>query len=290
MKIEDRCVLAPEDAGGYLVITILGERMSFRPVNTSHAIVEAVFGVNFGRGWTHNEIAQVKNSHHLWRDMLPRMSDIQGVDVTIGADGELTKNASLPGVMFDRFNPDGTVSWRLAIRDNSIIVNCLSYDRWLPVSQQALELMRNVARIGAAHNKQIGTVFLQYIDQFNWVGESRDYDLSKLFQLDGRVLPTSLAEKSKLWHIHQGWFEDLNAPLKSKTLNKVDLSGLQNEEKRYIVRLDNLLQSTIEPAQPAADLEHEKSWITDTFDVLHEMNKDTLRAFLTPEAAKGLGL
>lgn len=261
----------------------------FKPRSDGHSLIEAVFGLVLDRPWSPTDVASVKNADGQWRTLLPKVNDVTTHQIVFGSPGfQFPVNAPATGVVYERVKPDGTIEWRMAIDQNSVIINCLCYTRWKLIWPQVLNLLRQVvSSVGATESKVTGILF-QTVDSFFWEGDRLEYAVDSLLDLSGGFVPGSLLDRGQLWHLHQGWFSSASAGLSGRLLNRINIDAVETDVLE--VKIDTTLHNNLEKSVSLSDILSAGSKIEREFDVLHSENKNLLKKFLSETASKSIKL
>lgn len=267
--------------------------MAFNPISGQHAIQEVVFGIVPAHPFTQPEIEIVAQAHSNWKDQLPKVSRGQFFDITIGPIGPMPgpSQAPSPVLDFERINPDGTLSWRLHVESRAIFVNCLSYEGW----DNAWPKARNFLKLALQHaTKQrkngVKSTIFQVIDVFDWTGDKADYNAMQLFRQGSELVPDSMFRSGPLWHLHQGrFFESPSLPLSAyRVLERVNIDSAENEANQYSTRVD--VFQDLQLGSPISTSDFMMTGLEAAFKYLHDKNKDVVRALLTEDMSKRIGL
>lgn len=268
--------------------------MPFEPKSGQHAIIEAVFGLQFARPFSQAVIEQVVAAHGEWQDHLPRLARSGAFQVVIGSFG-LPPPDFGPfggGVTFERVKPDGALAWRLKVEGNSIFVNCLEYEGWTQVWAKVRPLLHRVTQlVDADGDNPVVSSILQYIDVFEWQGDAANYDASQLLRAGALVTEPALS-RGPFWHLHQGWFREDNRLGNGRLLERLHIDSVADERGTPTVKFDSYLAFT--PQEPHATqggkLLVEGSLGVAWFGTLHDLDKELLASAITSEQAKKIGL
>ena len=266
--------------------------MSFVPEKEAHALVEVVFGLQFDRPWTPKEIQQIKAAHvgdEEWVSFLPSINDVQLHEMVLGPNGFVQPHAvPVTGVVFERIQPDGTIAWRLACDQSAIYINCLDYTRWAEIWPKVANLIVKVLTASNSENLHAVGVFHQTIDLFKWSGDTSDYDVTRLLDSQSDSVPARVANNGLMWHLYQGWFQELIDPLPGKLLTRVHFDA--PAVPVGVVKMDTHLGITLKYPLPVRTLLGADSAVQQLFVLLHRRNKDVLKDFLTDEALISIDL
>lgn len=262
--------------------------MGFRAASGRNAIVEVAFAVGLSRAWRPSEIQNIIAAHELWKELLPRVSPTQAQQVTFGPEGVSGQVVLTPGVVFESFKPDGNHRWRLVCEQQNLVVNCLEYTSWAEIWGQVRGLLRMVINAGAEDDQQIMSLGLQYIDDFIWDDAPEAYDIGQLLKPGSDLIPTGLAARGRVWHLHQGWFAEAGDGHPGTVLNRVNIDALPELKPR--VRVDTLHRRDLTQPQPLTTIVDEATFFDTSFEALHSSHRDLICGLLVAPVRRAIGL
>lgn len=225
----------------------------FRPIENGrpHAIKEAVFAVRLSRPLDTEQVSAITDlGKARWSSALPQINEIQlGLPVNI-------PGVAIPGiptgtaVAFQSIKKNGELWWRVLAFQDQIIVNCLDYEGWEVVWPIARDyLARSVETVGGAETGVSG-ITLQYINAFEWSGD-RPTNKEALFRKStARVPPHFWDRVSDEWHLHQGWFDEVEFPISGRVLSREHLTAQVDSRGNVSVTLDLLKKHDFFQALP----------------------------------------
>lgn len=195
--------------------------------------------------------------------------------------------------MFESFQLDGEVGWRLTCQGNTLFLNCLVYTRWSEVWATAREIMAKVAQIGIDERDQgVQNLQLQYVDVFEWEGRTDEYDSRELLRAGSTFLSAQVTagEVGHLWHHYSGWFESQDEPVPGQVLNRIHIDAVESIEGKPLVKFDATLRKDVVSPLPIAAIVHGPSLIDEVFSSLHEKNKALMAEYLSDQTLEKIGL
>lgn len=278
-----------------MVVGIFAGRFSalFVPWNEKHAIQEVVFALTFNRAVDERGMQTLLSEHQKFKTDLPKAERGEVFQFAIGAAHAAPPTVTRP-MVFSAFKRDGSIDWRMAIEENAVSVNCLTYTRWDDVSARAIGLLRHVATGLASSGLLVTGSALQYVDTFKWTGKTDDYRRDMLLRNGSRFIPAALIDSPSdpMWHLHQGVLTPTSIQgLAGKLLDRVHMDAVL-ENGNYIVRIDSLLRFEFgkPPAMREALFDKSGGFIHMVVNDLHKRNKAILVEYLAPELAVKIGL
>ncbi len=265
--------------------------MSFQPRNTGHAIVECVFTVRLDRALMRSELEAVSKQLSDWPE-LPRMEFPDAFVVAFGSGMPPSMPDPSGELTFSAMKRDGSLDWRLQLKNETIAVNCLSYTRWEAVSSRACGYLRKVVGLlPSTHPVQVLATALNVIDVFDWRGDPAMYDAKELFDEASGLVPVRVFSRGSVWHVHQGWFEECSLGWGERTLNQLKLESLLDMEQKPIIKVDHALELRHEgPLQVSKFVDSDAKYLEQAFWEAHTGNKRVLCDLLTAIAKERISL
>lgn len=252
-----------------------------------------MFQLTFERPLSESLVNELFDNHKAFRKELPRAERHEVFQFAIGNPTTPPPPKVRP-LSFAAFKRDASLDWRLYVENNSLVVNCLTYTRWKDISDRAFSIMRLACSLLMRQgNNGINGIALQYIDSFRWQGNLDDYDLTSLLDVSSGNVPSFLIENrsSPLWHLHQGWFSELELNIPGRTLQRIHFDAAI-EHDAYLVRMDTFLRlDTSSPLRKFGDAFRDGPGdVGKVFDQLHQLDKTLMRSYITSDLAKRISL
>jgi uncharacterized protein (TIGR04255 family) len=262
----------------------------FAPANEQHAIIEAVYGMTFARAFSPSSISTLELADTEVKRFLPRVSRINALEVAIGDQMNIASTPVIApgGIVFDRVKPDGNLHSRLRVENNSLFTNSLDYQGWNDFFPRSSKMIDETLAIISTIDNPITSSILQYIDIFSWAADPAGYDISKLIKKESEFVPINLFLNDKLWHLHRGWFSELEEPVGGRVLNRVHIDGLQRQDGVFFVKFDVFVQ--IETHKAAPPYRYHSGLGIEVAETLHVIAKGLLSSYLTDEMVERIGL
>ncbi len=266
--------------------------LTFKPINPRNAIQEMVFMVNLSRPHLEREAEAIKAIHGELAAELPRLRMINSLQITTNPNQELP---AAPLEML-RFRTDGTVSRRLSVGQNRIVVNELEYTRWNEISATALRLLRRATLVSVSGVSSppptplaIRSLALQVLDRFAWEGDDTTFNLSQALSQPNERLP------SAVWTATDTWTSTYQFTKREKGRSFVDRTtfsvGKFPPDKRIKVQIDNVQDCQFGMlVEPSVLMAEDAPELKNIFDDLHDRNKKLLRSSLTSFLVDSIGL
>lgn len=277
--------------------------MSFRPVGDKHAIVEAVFVLQFSQEFSSEQLAAIDDARRNWA-FLPgrKKQQVQGLGIALGPSAQrLQVNdmgpSRLGSLEYSRTRADGSKEWMLSIRDDFIAVNCLSYTRWASVWDRARNFLSSVLTAMSKQKMQfeVHSFALSYADQFLWEGEKENYDASQLFKKESSYLASNCFEAGPLWHCYTGWFSKDGLPDPGRLLTRLNIDAREGGQRLSTFLKTELIYSLETPCTRIPQLFGRKgqkspALIDRCMNYMHTHDKNVLDDLLTEEQTKRISL
>lgn len=269
--------------------------MATRPINEPNAISEVVFVLQLGIELSPDVIEGLLQSlEEVLKPVFPRVDRVQRFSFALEDPHKPSKQTAaveLGGLDFKRFSLAGSVEWMLRIHPGFISANCLSYTRWDKVWSSAYRYLRTVAENVISKANPINSIGLQYIDRFIYEGQDEDYSLEELFSRSSVFLTSHAFDSGSLWHVNQGWFEDIGQTGRCLNVLNVAANMVGNTHQTTIDHQANLqLHESCTDYRRLFGESLEKSSIAVSMGELHLRNKEVLKALVLPAMATRIGL
>ena len=216
--------------------------MNFEPVNEEHSIVEVAFALQLSTEFTFDDVKTIKSSHHLWTEFLPRMHEsevVQFAPVNELSYSQKQMDTSPAPFSFVRYMLNGFPEWELSFVFKEITLKCFFYSQWSAVKKNIIKVFNDVAYVLQNNEQYINSITLQYTDVFNWTGNIDDYDNRKLLNEDSLFVPNTIIDCGPFWHLHQGWFSEVDDPIIGRVLTRIHIDAT-NENNMFVARFENL--------------------------------------------------
>ena len=175
----------------------------FQPFHTAHAIVEMVAAYEFAHKiapaqlfTTPDEIAALFGPEFTLQHQ--QVHDVMATEAGI-------QYRQLPAFMLQKGQPSRP-EWVVRIDPNGFSVHVLNYTRWELVNAEVKSMVDRILTQAAAKPLTLAGIVLRYLDQFNFVGDIKDYDASSLLKANPH-LPSQAFASGPRWHCHTGWFD-----------------------------------------------------------------------------------
>lgn len=266
-----------------------------RPINASHSISEVVFVLQFAQDLSDSTISQLTALEEKLKPELPKMEVMKAIGFEIKDDQVIAPSGpqeKLAGVRFSKYSEAAELLWTIRAERNFISVNCLDYERWMPVWERAYSYLAIVAPKLISPENPLTSIALQYVDKFVYEGEKDDYSYTDLFEAESGYLSRNVVNAGPFWHSHQGWFDNYTDT--SRTLNRLNIN-VARADKDHLTTIDHqLVTQFIEPISNPSILfdsqAGQSAMVEGVFTTMHEANKNVLRGLLNAVILKKISL
>jgi uncharacterized protein (TIGR04255 family) len=187
--------------------------MSWRPVNTAHAIERVQFVIQFKQMISAKQAAQINASVERLsvETRMAGPTPLQAVRFGFqvmpdGSQKVLNQQSDTPGWQFVRMSSKGVPIEALVFQDNKIIYETTDYRKW-DTYRQRLDKVAGEAIGYATNNLDVETVSLEYFDRFLFDGPAELADPRLLLTNIELFVSGDAASGRTMWHVHRGWFE-----------------------------------------------------------------------------------
>jgi uncharacterized protein (TIGR04255 family) len=260
----------------------------FEPTDQGHkhAIREAVFAIAL--------------AHPFAPDQIQRFIEFGNTIAELPSKQFLQQFAPLPmavppgafsgigGSAVQAFKPDGTLSWRLILLQNTITVNCLDYESWEIVWPRARDYLSRSLDLFSNDPVHVSSLHLQYINAFHWRGSDEiTPDLTTLLNTQSDKIPTSFWKRSsREWHLQKGWFEKVDDP-QGKILFREHLSGQIEQNIGLTVMVDLSVRNDL--LAPVPTTEFPVARLNEIFGANRRRIRASLRNYVNEKVCTEIG-
>jgi uncharacterized protein (TIGR04255 family) len=261
--------------------------MTAVPINSANAVDAVAFVIIFDRNFTEQEEKKFLELQKTLADDLQQFSQDIVIETQL-ENGKAVKHESKnSGIKLQSIQPNGKVGWGLHIFANQISIFCGSYDRWEKVWAKVDKYLKCSVKLLELNSINVTAIALQYVDRFT-ENASDEYELTNVFNNKTQYLTSNTKNAGKLWHVHQGWFENISD--KEKILHVLNLGATENSEK-ILTTIDHSLQfQFVDKPHIAKNFFGSKKEYQKAFDLMHQKNKDVLKELLNHEQCQEIGL
>ncbi len=266
--------------------------MTWRPVNSAHAIERVRFVVQFRQSLSEKLMARLRDAadKHVSETRMAGPTPLQTVRVALQVtpDGQqklFSPAAEGAGWQYVRSSTQGQPLEVLAFQENQIIYETTEYRKWDTFLQRFDKVAGGAVRT-ALPTLDVEIASLEYYDRFLFEGSSHEADPRTLLTGIETLLPTDAASGRAMWHIHRGWYE--RGPhgdvLVNQNFDAVD--GHLVEDGPLVRTIALLTKVELRSATYAINGET----IEPTLELLHDFTGQHFRSALRPTMLKAVGI
>ena len=258
-----------------------------RPFADEHAIVEVSFGFEWNEPLSQDLFTKLSALHESVEKEFPVKREIrQGISVDVtGADGP---NAEPPAprnaistILLDYVEGKDNLVRQIIIDQERLVFNDFGkYDRWTVVRDQALSWLLPFLDV-IFSERTLRVVGLQYLDAFEII---TDMPVAPQIFEQTDLLPRGIFEREGAWHIHQGYFTELAAPV-GVMLTNLNIRVFSVDQERQILEVRASHRAHLND-----DVEPKSERLSGVLDVLHSENKSLLSNILLPKIKQAIKL
>lgn len=263
-------------------------QLMFEPYNQAHSISEMVAYVQFGRGFTSEEIDGFVQLKEELSDYFEIKKNIEGHTFEVGISNQeenesVKVSKSLEGIELQSKNDDERLIWALKTSKDVISLHCLDYSSWDFVIERIVTVLEAATKrifIQGDHEVKVG---LQYIDRYVSKKKSSDSDITDLIKLDSGWLCSNLNNSvNNLFHSDVGIFTNLEGYM---CLNNVKISGYKKQPSDDSKLIVDIIHQGIFHEVKCSSLN-----FLDAYNLLHTNNKKTLNEILQESMLKQINI
>lgn len=261
--------------------------LTVKPYSDAHAIKNMAFAFEFSTPLQADVLTSLRQGevHAKLSERLPRFNEQRAVVLNFGAPQLQVPVAPQPlsGLLYDSLKPNGEPSWAVNLLANMLVVVCGEYSRWVGTWERAREFLAIVLP-HILPTTAIGTVGLQYTDEFGGLGSKAQFTLDGVFNPESRFIPKNIIDVHGPCHAHHGFFSHIDAPSPSRVLTNVNVDVGEDSDRMKINITTAHRCIFSEPVSGTAEqLLAADGVIGRTLDVLHDLNKSVVGDILTAD-------
>jgi uncharacterized protein (TIGR04255 family) len=264
-----------------------------KPISGHNAIEAAGFVVSFARQLDAFELERLLGLQSLLEKDFPIFNKLAGIGVHISNEQVTAQTSEFQGVILQKLSSmPGRPSWVLRVNEASIQVTCGEYDRWENVWPRARSYIEATCQFLNLDSLPVVSIGCQVIDKFVYEEQPEHYVLGDIFNPDSEYLPPRTRSSGKMWHAHQGWFEEPGDTSRFKMLTQLNLSSAMLNDRLTAV-IDYINQIIFnEPISVTTVMErqNDKSLLDSYFNDIHDKNKHVLTKLLSSGKLTEIGL
>lgn len=265
---------------------------AFYPIHEGHSIANLTFLIQLNRSITPAEVEAIQPAIDSLDEELPVRIDLANARIEF-QDGHGQTTTEKAGQTRQRLAPNGQPEWQLNACENRILVQCADYHRWHLEWERAKRFLDVVCTPLSAASPSIGIVALIHsvLDCFVFEGDPEAYDCNALFSEHCRYLTPQVDESGPIWHVHQGWIETLEVPIRGRLLQVLNL-GTVTDGGRLVTNIDHGMHYQFAMPEPLSTFFGPSARRNPDrfFEDAHRRNRKLLLSSLQPSALERIGL
>lgn len=264
--------------------------MKVIPYTEHHAIRNVLFAIEFSQPVPPSVLVELKSGETRKRLMekLPRVQEIASLVLELDASsiahsfspGQIK---DIGGYQFDALKANGEIAWMLNIQPNQAFVLCGDYKRWNGTWTEAKSIFEVILPWLLKHTS-ISAIALQYVDEFTIVENEPREPLHILFNSSSKYLPRNAIDCRTDFHSHHGFFLEKEELLKSLINVNVNVSSREESQVANIMTLQKVFLRG--PAKLNDVMVTNSNLFDDTFNILHQLNKEVFGDLITEEVKR----
>lgn len=261
---------------------------TFEPLHSAHAIEQVLLGVQFQKPLDDAGLREARTAAGNPPD-LPGRAELRGF--ALQAAG--APRAMSTGFSLTRMRADGTEEAEFQVQRHLISFRTMLYTRWSDISAQTYSLFSAVLPVYLRRGP-IAAIALNYVDKFVSSSLPPDCDVRPILQRNSPYLAPRVFETANLWHTHSGAFSKPDAYTRRLVAVNVDYvtEKLEERERTALVinstLTDAFNQNGYDPLQLTP--EDGMSFAKQTFESLHQEEKEVLRSIISGDLARRIAL
>jgi hypothetical protein len=262
------------------------------PIHKAHSVACLNYIIQLSRPIAPAELEALQPAFDSLSDELPLHLQLTSarVDLHNGVGQAQTEKA---GESCQRLAPDGQPQWALNTAESRIAAQCTDFQQWQSDWQRAKRLLDVICTPLSIIAPGIGVVALIHsiLHQFVSTEDVKAYDCRSLFKEGCRFLTRQVEDSGPIWHVHQGWFEPLEVPIRGRLLHIVNI-GTTIMDRKVVTSIDQGTHYQFPKPEPLGSFFGPISrQAPDTyFEDAHRRNQDLLISSLKPDVLRRIGL
>ena len=266
------------------------KRMTWRPLHSQHAIERVRLIVQFNEQVPAKVVRKMSDAlsglRHETRMVGP--TPVQGFGFSmVQAEGGMIPQPQpvTNGWQFTRNAANNAPLEAVVFDGMSLTYETTEYQKWDTFKRRTKKVLDDLLQT-ACQSVDFQSVSMEYIDRFMYVGTATEAAVDDLLIDIGPMLHASAASGKHLWHLHRGWFEELNHGKALINQNFDAQEGLVAGKNAPMRSLQVLTKAELRA--DSLDLSIEK--YEENLETLHNLTKSYFKAAIVPTHHESLGL
>jgi len=266
------------------------KRMTWRPLHSQHAIERVRLIVQFNEQVPAKVVRKMSDAlsalRHETRMVGP--TPVQGFGFSmVQAEGGMIPHPQTVtnGWQFTRNAANNAPLEAVVFDGMSLTYETTEYQRWDAFKRRTKKVLDEVLQT-ACQSVDFQAVSMEYIDRFMYLGNATEARVDDLLIDVVPMLHANAVSGKHLWHLHRGWFEDLNNGKVLINQNFDAQEGIAAGQKVPTRSLQVLTKAELRA--DSLDLSIEK--YEENLETLHNLTKSYFKTAIVQAHHESLGL
>jgi hypothetical protein len=184
---------------------------------------------------------------------------------------------------------EGKPEWLLRAASNSINVTCSLYTNWAEIFDIASGyIFQTLENVDTQQNPVVE--FAIHTEDIFKLDDLVEYDLGDVFNLDSDYLTKKVTNNNLLWHVHQGWFDEIQ---NLTILNNLNISTNFDQGQPHVTEIGHLTSATTDNGKPRHGISNTEAihkFVNSAALCCHGINKSVIQNLLNDESKRSIGL
>lgn len=261
--------------------------MSWRPLQPNHAIERVRIIVRFGTPLSTKFIKSVAADNEARRLSLGFTSKNvrQGQKITMGPNGVSvgSEPSDVVGWDWQRLTAGNTPIETLVFDHEAVVYETAEYISWAVFFERFKEVAEQIVK-EALRIVDPTAMSVEYGDRFIFAGKPQDASADFVLSKISALLPDEVAAGKSVWHVHRGWFEDLDGNQVLVNQNLDAQEGSFNGSDTRSVQIN----TKVELRKGESALEYDA--LMKCLPAMHDRSNALFKSVLTKDMLKRIGL
>jgi uncharacterized protein (TIGR04255 family) len=255
------------------------------PLNKKHAIESVSFILAYEKPFPQSLSSSLTALQDLLKDDLPIFQALNVIEFKYDPDNPVAPSLGKEaGVFLQSTDDKGKQIWGVRVEANHLIVSTFQYESWASVSNHAFKLIKIVGNLLIDQENPLTIIGFQVVDKFISPA-SVDYNINDVFNTKSEFLTKHTLTAGKLWHVFQGWFDEaVSNP--GNLLNVLNIATNDTVDG-IVTTIDHNVQ--IQGRIASREVINDQ-WLRDSFDELHNKNKNVLAKTINAQQKRAIKL
>lgn len=189
--------------------------MTWKPLTSRHAIERVRLVVEFTENVPVKILKamseQLTLKRHDLRMVGPKQMQSFGIRITpTGPDLINQADRPVQGWQFTRNAANGAPLEAITCDAETVLYETAEYQRWEQFKRRAERIVVDIIEAASAA-VDVRSMSVEYFDRFYFAGNPLDAEVALLLNDEGLGLHPDAASGKSLWHLHRGWFHEVEA-------------------------------------------------------------------------------